>query len=114
MPFTKGKKKTGGRKHGIKNKRSEQWEQFGTYLTTGQLPKLKKELNKLEGKEYLDTMSKFIEYFKPKLSRSDNVNRNIDYDITSMPIEFKERIAKAHSDKEIFDIINEYESLSRK
>ncbi len=71
MPFTKGKSGNPvGRKKGVKIKRTIQWEVFSKYCMEGGLEKFEKELNKLEGKEYITAFLQLLEFHKPKLARS--------------------------------------------
>lgn len=72
MPFKKGKSgNEEGRPKGKKNRKTEQWEVFSEYMLNGGLEKFQKELDKLEGKEFVTAVKDLMEYFKPKLSRVD-------------------------------------------
>lgn len=70
MKFSEGHKKVGGRKKGTPNKKTEQWEKFSEYCLQGGLEKFEQELNKLEGKQYVDAFLTILEFHKPKLSRT--------------------------------------------
>jgi hypothetical protein len=50
----KGKKKTGGRKAGVPNKKTALIKAFCHYLVEDGFDKFKDEINKLEGKEYVE------------------------------------------------------------
>ena len=64
------------RPNGSKNKKTERWEEFADWFIVSGMPKLKEEMSKLEGKDYIHTMRDLMEYFQPKLAR-------LDSDITS-------------------------------
>lgn len=71
MPFKEGKSgNPAGRKKGAKGKRTEHWEVFSRYCLEGELEKFRKELDKLEGKEYVTVFLQLLEFHKPKLARS--------------------------------------------
>ena len=70
MPFKSGNK-LGGRKHGAVNKKTKQWEVFCAYCLDGGLKKFQKELNKLEGKQFVESFTNLLEFHKPKLSRAE-------------------------------------------
>lgn len=60
-----------GRPKGSKNKKTEQWEQFTAWFLTTGMSKLELEMAALEGKEYVATVKDLLEYFKPKLARTE-------------------------------------------
>ncbi len=60
-----------GRPIGAKSKKTLQWEQFADYCMNQGLEKFCKELETLEGGDYVKAFLNLIEYFKPKLSRVD-------------------------------------------
>lgn len=71
MPRKRGLAKTGGRKAGVPNKRTQQWEMFVEHCMTGGLEKFKKELEKLNGKNYVDSFLTLLEFHQPKLQRTE-------------------------------------------
>jgi hypothetical protein len=70
MTFKKGNKLAGSRK-GIPNTKTTQWETFSEYLLNGGLVKFQTELDKLQGKDYTNTVIALLEYHKPKLARTE-------------------------------------------
>jgi hypothetical protein len=69
--FKKGHKKIGGKVKGTLNKKTTQWETFSEYLLNGGLIKFQTELDKLQGKDYTNTVISLLEYHKPKLARTE-------------------------------------------
>jgi hypothetical protein len=72
--FQKGHNISGGRPKGAKNKKTVQWELFSEWMMSKGLERFQEEMNKLEGKDFVLTVKDMMEYFQPKLSRSDNHN----------------------------------------
>lgn len=70
MAAPKGNKFAGSRK-GIPNKKTEQWEKFSQYMLETGLEKFEQELDKLKGKDYIIAMTNLMEFFKPKLARTE-------------------------------------------
>ena len=68
MPFKSGNT-LGGRKKGSKSSKTKQWEQLGEHLTTTGATRFLKELDKLEGAEYLNIYVKLLSFFKPKIKQ---------------------------------------------
>jgi hypothetical protein len=115
MPVQKGQVlNPNGRGKGTKNKKTVQWENFVKYSLSWGLKKFQKEMAKLEGKDFTDQYLKLLEYFKPKLSRTQGVTSNLNYDISNMPKAYLDRIIAAQSEEEILQIITEYESHKTK
>lgn len=78
MAAPKGNNFAGSRK-GIKNKKTQQWEDFCEYSLGGGLEKFRAELDKLNGKEYVQAYLTLLEYHKPKLARSEvNLEGNLN------------------------------------
>lgn len=60
-----------GKPKGVKNKKTLQWEEFGKIAIEGSLPKVQEYLGSLNGPELYDQWLKLVEYFKPKLQRTE-------------------------------------------
>jgi len=79
-------KKFGGREKGTKNKVESKTKQFLKDLIDDNQAKIQKELEKLEGKDYLQALDRLMEYTEPKLSRTEvkaeieDTTRRIGYD----------------------------------
>ena len=71
MAAPKGNKFSKGRTKGVVNKRTEQWETFSKYCLEGGLAKFERELNTLEGKEFVNAFTLLLEFHKPKLARTE-------------------------------------------
>lgn len=72
MPFEEGKSgNPNGRPKGAKGKKTQQWEQFAEWMMNEGMSKFQDELDKLEGKQYIEAVQNMIEYFQPKLSRTE-------------------------------------------
>ena len=91
MPFQKGHKKTGGRKKGVPDKKTEMWNAFGEYLVNEGAGRALEIIKGKEDPEYLAAFEKFLEYFKPKQQRADasgdqsiNINLHFDSDDASV------------------------------
>lgn len=79
--FQKGhtKLKTAGRTKGTPNKKTAQWETFVEHCLNGGLKRFQEELNSLEGDKYVESYLKLLEYFKPKLARTEITGKDGDY-----------------------------------
>ena len=71
MAAPKGNTFGKGRPKGAKNTRTEQWEEFSAWFLTEGMSKLEREMAMLEGKDYIVTVKDLLEYFKPKLARTE-------------------------------------------
>ena len=78
MPFKKNDPKAkewqskGGKASSQKRK---DWDDIGAYLLAIGSDRFIREIDQLEGKEYVQAFKDILEYFKPKLARLDsNVN----------------------------------------
>ena len=60
-----------GRKVGTLNERTKQWEALGKALLEGHAEKAHRVLESLEDEKFLDQYCKLLEYFRPKLQRSE-------------------------------------------
>ncbi len=70
MAAPKGNKFAGNRK-GIKNKKTAQWEQFAEYCMNGGLEQYQIALEQLQPKDYVIAFNGLLEFFKPKLARTE-------------------------------------------
>lgn len=69
--FVKGQSgNPNGKPPGVKSRKVVLWEQLSDYLLNSGAERFKKELIKLKGADYIDGYLKVMEFFKPKLSRS--------------------------------------------
>lgn len=86
MPFKKGKSGNPvGKPKGAKDKRTIQWESFSAYCMEGGLERFAQELNTLEGKDYTNAFTNLLEFFKPKLARTEltgEVNNKLEIIVT--------------------------------
>ena len=74
MPRGPGKGKTNnpnGRPPGIPNERTKQWEELGKALLERHSERANKVLDNLDDDNFIDQYAKLLEYFKPKLARSE-------------------------------------------
>lgn len=65
-----------GRPSGTKNKKTLEWEALGEAITSKHAERLNIELAKLEGKEFIQSYAQILEYFKPKLQRTELKSEN--------------------------------------
>ena len=68
--------KTGGRQVGTLNKKTVVLQTFLQAVAQGGHDKFKREIMKLNGKEYVEAYLKMIEYIAPKLQRSTVMQSN--------------------------------------
>ncbi len=61
---------------GSKNTRTERWEEFAEWFVMGAVPRLRVEMEKLEGKEFINTVKDLLEYFQPKLQRNEHTGKD--------------------------------------
>jgi len=64
-------KKTGGKVKGSKNLKSIQWEELGHSLLTNHSGRANQILATCDDEMFLDNYTKLMEYFKPKLARTE-------------------------------------------
>ena len=65
------KKGEGGRPAGVKNKVTTIQRNYIQELLDGEQDKLKVELNKLDGKDYINVITDLMEFCIPKLQRTE-------------------------------------------
>ena len=92
MPFKQGNK-LGGRTVGTKTKKTKQWELLGEKITDHYTKRVDEYMDGLEGKAFFEAYCNLLEYFKPKLQRSEVDQRTV-HDFTAL------------SDKEL-EMVNE-------
>lgn len=71
MPFEVGREKTGGRQAGTPNKRTQQWLQLGEAIATTHTERFNEILGKMDDDNFTKTYLQVLEYFQPKLQRSE-------------------------------------------
>lgn len=71
MKFQKGHKKLGGIKKGQVQERTKAWDQLGEFFTQVGAERAKEIMINSDDKEFMIYYDKLIEYFKPKLQRTD-------------------------------------------
>jgi hypothetical protein len=72
MPFKKGQSgNPSGPKPGYKQERTRQWEELGEALITRHSERANKILATLPDDKFLDNFGRLLEYFKPKLGRTE-------------------------------------------
>jgi len=70
----KGLQKSGGRKAGIPNKRTQAWNNFAEHCLNGGLERFQQEMAALEGKDYVAAFINILGYLKPKLASAQIQN----------------------------------------
>lgn len=86
MAAPKGNKYSPGRPKGSQNKETKEIrERLAKYISE-HYSKFEAELNKLQGKEFVDRITSLLEYTTPKLNRTDlsNDDGSLKLDITPM------------------------------
>lgn len=76
MPAPKGNKYSPGRPKGSKDKKTEQWKVFSEWFMSEGIERLQIEMASLEAKEFITTVKDLMEYFQPKLARTEMTGRN--------------------------------------
>jgi len=83
MAAPKGNTYSTGRPKGAKNVKTQQWEAIGEFLVQQGSERMLNYLNSCDDKEYSETFLRILEYFKPKLARTDtNVSGDVNLKIT--------------------------------
>lgn len=65
-----------GRPVGAKDKRTEQWEKFSAFMLEAGLERFQREIELLEGEKFVQVVKDMMEYFKPKLARSEHTGKD--------------------------------------
>ena len=65
-----------GRPKGSLSAKTQGWELLKETITTGLTDKFMAEMDKLDGIQYINAFLTTMEYFKPKLSRSEVMSQN--------------------------------------
>lgn len=84
MAFEPGNKHGKGRQEGSKNVRTEEWEAFGKAIIEGNLAWMQKHMDELKASEpekAFDRLVELMEYFKPKLARTEHTGK-VDSEVT--------------------------------
>lgn len=71
MAFRKGHKKIGGIKKGQVQKKTRVWKDMSEYFVTRGVERAMKIMEKAPDEVFMRYYLQFIEYFKPKMTRSD-------------------------------------------
>jgi|DEB0MinimDraft_6_1074348.scaffolds.fasta_scaffold38814_4 hypothetical protein len=83
-PKTKSNASKGGK---ARSQKAREWDSIGAYLLTHGSEKFLLEIGQLEGKEYVSAFKDILEYFKPKLARTESDITSKGDKITSIPVE---------------------------
>lgn len=75
MPFQKGNKLASASKGDIRLKPDE-WANFGAWLVQGGTDRLHAEMETLQGKDFVQAFCGILEYFRPKLARTELTGKN--------------------------------------
>lgn len=65
-----------GRPVGSQNKKSKQWLDLGESIITIHAERFNTILSSIEDDKFIDTYTKILEYFKPKLARTETKNEH--------------------------------------
>ena len=76
MARPKGKPKTGGKKKGSLNKKSEQWLELGDSIVTIHSGRFNEVLSSMDDEKFADNFLKVLSYFKPQLARTEVKSEN--------------------------------------
>lgn len=85
MPFEKGNN-LGGRTNGSLSAKTKQWNELGEFIANEGAKKYLSIIMKLSDDEFQDRYEKILEYFKPKLQRSEiEIKESINW--SEIPLE---------------------------
>ena len=65
-----------GKKPGTKNEKTKGWELLRETITTGMTDKFMREMESLNGTQYINAYLNVMEFFRPRLSRAETINQN--------------------------------------
>ena len=71
MAFEKGNNYGKGRPKGSTNTKTDQWNKFAEWFMSDGMDRLQEEMSKLEGKDFVREVKDLMEYFQPKLQRTE-------------------------------------------
>lgn len=75
MPYYKGESgNRSGKPPGTKSKKTLAWEQLGEFITESGAERVKKILSECPPEKFMIYYPMLLEYFKPKLARTDTLN----------------------------------------
>lgn len=60
-----------GRPKGSKNEKNIQWDKFRDFMMNAGLERFEQEMQALEGKDYVASVKDMMEFFQPKLARTE-------------------------------------------
>lgn len=83
MPFEKGHNHGKGRPKGAANKETKQLREFLAEVADKNQAKFNQELNKLEGRDYINAYLTMLEYCTPKLQRAE-IQQNHTWDLSGL------------------------------
>ena len=75
-----------GKPKGALSAKRKAWELIGDSLVNECSDKFMEEMNKLEGTAYINAFLNIMEFFKPKLSRQESLNTNVELDRVTVTI----------------------------
>jgi hypothetical protein len=82
---TKFKAGNSGKPKGAISEKTKFWNQLKDWMTEDGADKFKVEMERLEGKDYIQAYNQALEYFKPKLARTDSKITQVTKLITVVP-----------------------------
>lgn len=93
-----------GRPKGSVNERTKGWELLKETITTGLTDKFMEEMDKLDGIQYINAYLATMEYFKPKLSRSEVLSQNenietITVTLSQSMVQFPDNVDEAEAEE---------------
>jgi hypothetical protein len=74
--FSKGHKKTGGKRKGTRNKKTLMLDNFAKVCVEGGMERFKTELMKLKGGNYVKNFMALLEFVQPKLARTEHTGKD--------------------------------------
>lgn len=69
-----------GKPKGAVSARRKAWDLIGESLINESADKFMVEMNKLEGTAYINAYLNVLEFFRPRLSRTESLNQNVNQD----------------------------------